>query len=307
MGNGHGGPFATARLFAEAAAELHGIARRLLPLRLSKGQPLLHRGEVADAVYFIAAGVFSCARAPWRRSFPAASGGLKRRDRDRPFVEVSTLVAGDFCGELELLGYDPDERPGEGVVWGAAYWREALARRLSVAIDPAGALASVCLAGTLEKTDETPSNTEEKEAKTQEMTNETTKDKEEDGYTAVEPEEDAMDDLMEEENEEETNNHGRCEERIFSPGAAEHPRARIATVRAKTPAMVFRLDYDACRVLFSEKTFARLREYVRGYPSNEDLRVVLTAQRKWREYRAKVVEDVLRDVSHTKAKSGRSS
>ncbi|CCW72313.1 unnamed protein product [Phytomonas sp. Hart1] len=220
-------------------------------------------------------------------------------------IEVATLAAGDFCGELELLGYDPNERPGEGVVWGEAYWREALLKQYSARVDPAMTLMSLCSGTTAKfapKGIETPVK-----AKTADKLTETDRKEEDrcdntlfsaDTPLPPIPSSLAAASVVDEEGDDNKEDHQQNERSdkknsVLRTTLAQFPRTRIATVRAKTSAIVYRLGYDDCRALFSDKIITRLREYVRGYPSNDDLSVVHEAQNKWRKYRTKIVDEIM--------------
>lgn len=252
---------------------IEACARNMLPLRLSTRQVLVEEGEESDAMFFISGGKILATRSirsqlplpaqlPTQRAKPAtlAAETLQGspRSRRRPgrrghVMEVTAMHCGEICGEVGLLAYNPDTRPGEGIVWSADYWRAALLGRFVTQeeTDVTSALFTGSTVGTGPSATDTGGDPLNLSANA-------------------------------------THAHEAVEELRYPP----IPMPRKATLYAQQPSQVYRLSYAACRKHLHGIALTRLQEYVKGYPSHDDLQGQYEQQHLWDSYR----EDLLKEV-----------
>lgn len=82
----------------------------------------------------------------------------------------------------------------------------------------------------------------------------------------------------------------------------KEPLPRAATVYAKSACLVYRLSYEACRACIRGVSYTKLSEYVKGYPSYDDLFHEFDRQQRWQMYRSEVAEEVHENNPHKRAK-----
>lgn len=256
--------------------ELVTCARSMVPLRLIDNQLLAGEGEASDALFLVYEGCITVSRViPLRKGLgPSAlrgaggggGGAANGVPRNSVVMEIATLRRGELCGELGLIGYNPDMRPGEGTVWSDDYWRDALFNRFRVS--PTALNSSN--AAFLKDIQDSPAT----------------------GRTAHGGSSRCDDSVCPLDGAEEDVDREIEKRALF----ADVPPPRMAALISRNASLVYRLDYKVCRETFSSAVVTRLREYTKGYPSADDLRDRYEQQREWDVYREGVYREAVERV-----------
>lgn len=229
-------------------------------------------------------------------------------------MQVASLQPGEFFGELGLLAHDPDVRPGEHVVWTDKYWVGALSSRFQQSHDAVAAESSFLKELCRKKPN---ARHQDNEGSQQELGQEGEKpsisppsqrsiesgssrrrfskvsglSRENDGVKNKNEGNSSMED---------DDGFEPCSHALMlnedEPIDQRYPfqtTLRKATVYAQLPSVLYRLSYEHCRQKIGGLSLTRLLEFMKGYPSHDDVYEQFEKQLKWTVYRDELIAGIL--------------
>ncbi|CUE74920.1 cyclic nucleotide-binding protein, putative [Bodo saltans] len=269
--------------------EITELAKKCYPLRLQSKELIVKEGSKADAMYFLQSGKLKVVRevdfAPTAPQQTSSGFGLTTTSSSSPLhqqqpqhqvrlLELATLQEGEFFGELALIRYRVDANrktnlnkllsKGNGSSGGGAggdlsygVTPSSTMRSRGGANNGAASRGSVMLGGKQKSTSsfgfDLPSHDDD------------------DGYGS----------------DESADDEARREISEY-----KDPLLRQATVYAHTPATVLVLPRRCFMDAFKGSALVRLREYAKGYPSQQDIRNHFIRQEKWDVFKTDLVQQV---------------
>lgn len=234
-------------------------------------------------------------------------------------MQVASLQPGEFFGELGLLAHNPDVRPGENIIWTDRYWFDALSNRFQQSRNTVAAetffLKDLCSKkpnaqnAPEKKSDDQGENVHNVGLADQSL-----------AKSAGQPKlcrpmlgenEKNEKGLNERKKKEYTEKDGFvASSQSFLPEEEEpidqrypiQTAPRKATVYAQLPSVLYRLSYECCRRHIGGLALTRLLEFMKGYPSHEEVYEQFEKQLKWTVYRDEFIADILQQNQQTTRK-----
>lgn len=235
-------------------------------------------------------------------------------------MQVASLQPGEFFGELGLMAHDPDVRPGENTVWTDKYWVDALSNRFQQSRDAVAAESSflkelsrksnarslqdgTCRNDSSEEhggalcARQLPNidgdNSRRRSSKGTPLKN-TRSGK---GF-----ETESNDKELEEGFEPCSKAPVSKEEEPIDQRYPLQTTPRKATVYAQLPSVLYRLSFQHCRQRIGGLVLTRLLEFMKGYPSHDDVYEQFEKQLKWTVYRDEFIAGILQQNRNTNKK-----
>lgn len=270
------------------------LAKTCYPLRLQSKELVVKEGSKADAMYFLQSGKLKVVREVDFAAPPGGGGGLGLTGNSTaPFasqtaaaqhqvrlLELATLQEGEFFGELALIRYRVDENR-----------KTNLSTLLSTAKSDSGMTSAPGASSSGRRAMHRSGGGRNKAVgggSTTTSAFDTTG-----GASAMflddegSPSEDSGDDDA---SRREVSEH-------------KEPLTRQATVYAHTPATVLVLPRRCFMDCVRGPALVRLREYAKGYPSQQDIRNHFVRQEKWDAFKTDLINQVRGSKAPPPAKS----
>lgn len=278
--------------------EITELAKKCYPLRLQSKELVVKEGSKADAMYFLQAGKLKVVRevdfAPPPPPPTASSGfGLTTTSSSSPLhsvpqqhqvrlLELATLQEGEFFGELALIRYRVDANRKMNLV------------KLLSSNKSGGGIGDTMTSGRHRAGGGGGSRGGHLPSKQKSTTGSSF------GFDYGSPSH--LDDDDAYGSDESADDEARREISEY-----KDPLLRQATVYAHTPATVLVLPRRCFMDLFRGPALVRLREYAKGYPSQQDIRNHFVRQEKWDVFKTDLVQQVRGVGATTKGISNSSS